>query len=88
MTITNSGLLAITFGITIALVLFIIAGIWACFQVVNHFTKEDDKFEYHIEETPFNYQTWQELGEEGWELIGFFTHYAYFIRRTKEKTEY
>ena len=48
-TITSSGLLAITLGITIALVFFVIAGIWACFELVKHFNKEDDKFEYLVE---------------------------------------
>lgn len=88
MTITNSGLLAIVFGITAALILFIITGIWACCQVIKHSTEEDDKFKYHVEDFyPFDIRIWQKLGEQGWELVSINYHQAIFIRRIKEDTE-
>lgn len=88
MTITSLGILAIAFGITAALFLFTIAGIWACFKVIIHFTEKDDKFEYHVENVNIcGPQVFRMLGEQGWRLIGISNSYGYFIRRTKEKTK-
>ena len=88
MIITNYSLLAIVFGIATALILFVIAGIWACFETIQHFTKEDDKFEYRVEDVDaYGIQVWQRLGEQGWELISVNYGKAYFIRRIKEEKE-
>lgn len=88
MTITGSGLIAITFGIAAALILFAIASTWACFEIIEHFSEEDDKFEYHIENLNLcGPQVFRILGEQGWKLIGINNNYGYFIRRTKEETE-
>ncbi len=85
-TITSSGLLAIAFGITAAVLLFAIASVWTYFKVVNHSTKEDDKFEYHVEEISLNgIRALPDLAKQNWKLIGINNNHAFFIRTIKKE---
>ena len=86
MTITYTGLFAIAWGITSAILLFAFSSIWACFEYLKHKEEEesiDDKFEYHIEYgLPVSFK---KLGAEGWELIQICNGSFIFIRPLKDK---
>ena len=88
MTITYTGLLAITMGIVSAIILFVIASIWACFLYLEKKEKKsyekDDKFEYLKIDT-YSGVNFEELGQQGWELAGIDDFTAYFKRPLKDK---